>query len=165
MSTEHSFAARLNEDLMGVLGHLIMDCTYYSLEVPQRYIMWLPQSYANDPGCVSLDRADNFVAILSKIRQHLFNSPGTQQHYIDIAKMFHHQPAGDSEVRLGDWEPHQENFLSFVANGWPTFRSIAPEESFSSKVEWGCVLKGAGSANEVGILNSLVAMAEVVSVN
>ena len=142
------------------LGHLVQECNTYSSHVPvyQRSRVILPvQSYTYDPGCIPLHGAVNFVRILSTIRRHLYTSADTQSHYISIAQDFHSSSGG-----ILDHQPCQADFLSFVVDHWPTFRSIKGSED-STEILWGRVLKQPESLHEVGILSSLVSAAEVVS--
>jgi hypothetical protein len=59
-----------------------------------------------------------------------------------------------------DHQPCRDDFLSFVVNYWPTFRSI---EGSAEKIVWGSVSKRDKSPHEVGILSNLVSAAEMVS--
>ncbi|KAF8344945.1 hypothetical protein F5887DRAFT_968646 [Amanita rubescens] len=146
----------------GQRGHLVQECNAYLSHIPG--VNLPPQSYAHDPGCVSLHDAVNFIRILSTIRRHLYTSTDTQSHYISIAQDFYSKLSGGSSGGILDHQPCREDFLSFVVDHWPTFRSIEGSEN-SSDVLWGRVSKQAKSLHEVGILSSLVSAAEVAATN
>jgi hypothetical protein len=115
------------------------------------------QRYAHDPGCLMLSDTDNFVPLLSAIRQHLYRSIETQSYYVSIAQEIQDNLGGIFQAAVA---PCLDDFQSFVVNGWPTFRSI---QGSVDTILWGRLSKGQNSLYEVGILNSLIAAAEVVS--
>lgn len=143
------------------LGHLVMDCDDIS---KRTVIPSLPvQRYAHDPGCLDLRGAFNFIQILSTIRRHLHISSNTQNVYISIARDFQSRlPTASRDVL--DHQCGKEDFLSFIINHWPTFRSFESAGNLS-EVTWGRVQKKFGSLNEVAISNSLVSVAEMVSLS
>jgi hypothetical protein len=53
-----------------LVHHLIPDCEVYKA--------FSTQTYAHDPGCLSLDEEANFVWLISTIRQHLYASAHMQ---------------------------------------------------------------------------------------
>jgi hypothetical protein len=133
----------------------------YPLSVP-RYTSPSPlplpcPTYTHDADCADLYKATNFSRLLSSIREHLRTSVDTQEHYVSAAREISYKLWGTD--RGGSVSCH-DDFLQFVVNHWPTFRSF---RGSASTVLWGRVSKHDNSPNEVGINNSLIVQAEAVS--
>jgi hypothetical protein len=116
-----------------------------------------PPMFTHDGGCITLNDAVNFVSLLSAICKHLLMSKNTQQYFVMIAQEMQREVVANCR---GFSTPCAEDFRSFMVHYWPTFRSIGSEPG---KVLWGRVSKQENSLHEVGISNSLITVAEVVS--
>lgn len=120
----------------GFLGHLVLECGAHSSHIPRyaRRVTSYPlpaQRYAHDPGCLSLYEAVNFICLLSAIRRHLYTSTDTQWYYVSFAREFQCKILGGS---CAGPQPCTADFLSFVVDYWPTFRSI---EGSVERILWG----------------------------
>ena len=155
---------------MGFEGHLILNCDAY-LQNPRTILTNLPrtldpsqsvrpQRFARDEGCIDLRYTKNFSSLLATIRNHLLTSASTQSHYIFAAQEVYKKFVSNGVLKHPGSPPCYNNFINFVTQNWPTFRSM---RGTSDKLIWGEVCKRFGSPNEVSILNSVICQAENVS--